>query len=169
MTYLYSPFRCQTCIDGSAEFSDVSVSDTWTRAESGNYLFHSKSKVLIRTEIGKKVVTDAIQSKSLIAEDVTENWHFKTHKLHTNKKGLNAPLRVERLKKKGVAVPEYDRIVDVSASEYLQEVLESGIMSLGRFRIIGFPLFKFLTSDYGIPLVKIRQFIKNLKYRKKSV
>jgi len=167
LTYLYSPFRCQTCVDGASEFADISVSDAWTRDSSGNYLFQSQSRLLARTDIGVNIMEDSIQSGGLKAEDVTKNQHYKTHKLHTTKKGLNAPIRVNRLKKKGVPVPVYDRTVEPSNGEARAERIESMIMSLGRHRAIRFPLFKFLTSRYGIPFVKIRQFIKSRKYRGK--
>jgi len=168
LTYLYSPFRCQTCIDGASEFSDISVSDAWTRDESGNYLFQSQSKLLARTDIGVQIMEDAIASGSLVARDVSDDKNYRTHKLHTKKKGINAPIRVARLFHQGKAVPVYDRPVPQTTKEELRaERLESLIMSLGRRRATRFPLFKFLTSRYGIPFVKIRQYIKSRKYRKK--
>ena len=167
LTYLYSPFRCQTCIDGSSEFADISVSDAWTRDSEGRYLFEAQSKILARTDKGVQIVHDAIVSGTLVAQDVTQNRHYQTHKLHTKKKGLNAPIRVARLQKKGVPVPHYDRTVQPTNGEARAELIESFIMSLGRRRVIRFPLFKFLTSRYGIPFVKIRQYIKSRKYRKK--
>jgi len=168
MTQLYSPFRCQTCIDGSSEFADISVSDAWTRDEFGNYLFQSQSKLLARTEKGIKVINDAINAGSLKVEDVTTNNHYKTHKLHRRKKGLKTPLRVERLKKKGIAVPIYDRIPPKpTIKENVEERLETFVMFLGRHRAIRYPLYKFLTSKFGIPIIKIRQYIKSKKYRRK--
>jgi coenzyme F420 hydrogenase subunit beta len=169
MTYLYSPFRCQTCIDGSAEFSDISVSDAWTRDESGNYLFTSQSKLLARTEVGLRVMHDAITNGTLMARDVTQDPSYKTHKLHTVKKGMNAPLRVARLARKGRAVPQYDRQVAApTARENLAELSESFVMWLGRYPAIRYPLFRFLTSKLGWPFISVRQRIKRRKYRGKA-
>lgn len=169
MTQLYSPFRCQTCIDGSSEFADISVSDAWTRDEFGNYLFKSQSKLLARTPKGLSVINDAISAGSLIVEDVTTNVHYKTHKLHRRKKGLKTPLRVERLRKKGVPVPVYDRFPPKpTLKENIEERLETFVMTLGRFRSIRYPLYKFLTSKWGVPIIKIRQYIKSKKYRRKT-
>ena len=168
MTYLYSPFRCQTCSDGSAEFSDISVSDAWTRDEFGNYLFSSQSKLLARTETGLRAMRDAIDSGTLTARDVTQDAAYRTHKLHTVKKGMNAPLRVARLAKKGVPVPLYDRVVpDPTLREHVAELSESFVMWLGRHRGIRYPLFQFLTSKYGWPFISLRQRIKRRKYRGK--
>ncbi|MBD3373924.1 4Fe-4S dicluster domain-containing protein [candidate division KSB1 bacterium] len=168
LTYLYSPFRCQTCIDGASEFSDISVSDAWTRNEQGQYLFQSQSKLLVRTSRGLEVIQDAIESGALIASDVTQNQHYQTHRLHTRKKGLTAPIRVERLKQAGKTVPLYDRTCPTKSSrDRITEWLESSIMKAGEKRSIRYPLFKFLTSRYGIPIVKLRQYIKSRKYRKR--
>jgi coenzyme F420 hydrogenase subunit beta len=168
LTYLFSPFRCQTCIDGASEFSDISVSDAWTRDEFGDYLFESHSKLLVRTELGKRIMTDAIASGALVANDVTTNRSYQTHKLHTQKKGMNAPLRVARLLRQGRVAPHYDRPApSVSHGELFSERVESAIMALGRARSIRLPLFKFLTSRYGILFVKIRQWRKSRKYRRR--
>ncbi len=166
LMYLYSPPRCQTCVDGSSEFSDISVSDAWTRDSSGKYLFKSQSRLLARTPIGVQTMESALRNGDLVADDVTEDPHYKTHKLHARKKGTTAYIRVERLKNKGQAVPEYDRAADdITRGERRTERMESWLMRMGRIKAIRVPLFKFLTSRYGIPLVKIRQFRKNLKYR----
>ena len=168
MTYLYSPFRCQAFIDGSAEFSDISVSDAWTRDEFGKYVFSGQSKLLARTEIGVRVMHDAINSGTLVAHDVTEDASYKTHRLHTVKKGRNAPLRVARLGQQGRPVPQYDRVPAVpSPQERLAELAESFVMWLGRHPKIRYPLFWFLTSKYGWPFIAIRQRIKRRKYRGK--
>jgi coenzyme F420 hydrogenase subunit beta len=165
LTYLYSPFRCQTCIDGSAEFSDISVSDAWTRNSKGKYLFESQSKLLARTDKGIEVLENAIKLQDLVAKDVSQNQHFKTHRLHTKKKGLNAPVRTARLKSKGKSAPTYDKTVNADLTDKLMERLESAAMFLGRYKPIRYPLFKFLTSSWGIPIIKLRQYRKSKKYR----
>ncbi len=168
LTYLYSPERCQTCIDGSAEFADIAISDAWTRDEYGNYLFESQSKLIARTDLGVTTMLEAIGSGALIAEDVTQNPSYKTHKLHTVKKGMKAPLRVARLQRQGKTAPHYDRPVpNASRGEQWGELIESAIMALGRRKSTRMPLFKFLTSRYGALLVKIRQWNKSRKYRRK--
>lgn len=166
LTYLYSPPRCQTCIDGSSEFSDISVSDAWTRDAKGAYIFESQSRLLARTPVGVETMQAAIDAGDLVAKDVTQDPNYQTHKLHARKKGLTAYVRVERMKKAGLPVPNYDRnAADVSASEKRMERLESFLMRLGRIRAIRLPLFSMLISRYGIPLVKIRQHRKKKKYR----
>ncbi len=166
LTYLYSPPRCQTCIDGSSEFADIAVSDAWTRDASGKYIFESQSRLLARTKIGVAVMEAAIKAGDLVAKDVTQDPNYQTHRLHARKKGTTAYVRVERLKQEGKPVPAYDRNVDdITPAERRTERIESFLMRLGRIRAIRLPLFAFLTSRYGIPLVKIRQLRKKRKYR----
>ncbi|RTZ98308.1 MAG: hypothetical protein DSY90_04800 [Deltaproteobacteria bacterium] len=168
MTQLYSPFRCQTCIDGSSEFSDISISDAWTRDETGKYIFKSQSKILVRTEKGLNAINEAMKNGSITIEDVTRNKDYKTHKLHRKKKGLKAPLRVERLRKKGIQVPEYDRKIEkYSLRENIEERLETFIMTIGHYRLFRYPLYKILISKFGVPMIKIRQYNKRRKYRRR--
>ncbi len=166
LTYLYSPPRCQMCIDGSSEFADVAVSDAWTRDEYGNYLFEAHSKLLVRTPRGRQIVEGAIRSGALVAKDVSTDPNYRTHRLHRKNKGTNIPLRVARLKKKGIPVPEYDReLGPTTRAERRKERIDSFIMKLGRIHGIRYPLFAFLTSRYGAPFVIVRQWIKSRKYR----
>lgn len=166
LMYLYTPPRCQTCIDGSAEFSDISVSDAWTRDRSGNYLYESQSRLLARTDTGVQLMNSAIAAGDLVAQDVSQNPDYKTHRLHARKKGLTAYLRVERLKRAGMTAPLYDRSAsEATRAEWCTEWWESLLMRLGRIRALRLPTFKFLISRYGIPLVKLRQLRKSRKYR----
>ncbi len=166
LTYLYSPARCQTCVDGSSEYSDLSVSDAWTRDSSGRYLFHKQSKLLVRTPRGQQALDAAQSAGDLVAEDVSGNPQFKTHRLHTVKKGLNNYLRADRWRAKGRPAPEYDRATPPNdARDRLGERLESVAMWLGRRRWTRYPLFAFLTSRWGVPIIRVRQWIKSRKYR----
>lgn len=169
LTYLYSPKRCQTCVDGSAEFSDISVSDAWTRDATGNYMFRGQSKLLVRTARGREVMEGAIAVGDMVAEDVTENPQFKTHRLHTKKKGLNNYLRTDRWRAKGLPAPIYDRPTPAhDFNDRVGERLESFAMWMGYRRWRRYPLFRFLTSRWGVPIISFRQWIKSHKYRGKA-
>ncbi|MBN1482357.1 Coenzyme F420 hydrogenase/dehydrogenase, beta subunit C-terminal domain [candidate division KSB1 bacterium] len=168
LMYLYSPHRCQICIDGSSEFADISVSDAWTRDAKGNYIFRSQSRLLARTPLAIDIMESAIAADDLCAHDVSLDPHYKTHKLHARKKGRTAYIRVNRLRRNGHPVPVYDRMIDehdITRSERRTEKIESLLMRLGRIRAIRLPLFALLTSRYGIPFVKMRQLRKRKKYR----
>ncbi|MDZ7724049.1 MAG: Coenzyme F420 hydrogenase/dehydrogenase, beta subunit C-terminal domain [candidate division KSB1 bacterium] len=167
LTYLYSPPRCQTCVDGSSEFADISVSDAWTRNARGRYLYKAQSRLLARTDRGVQVMQSAESAGDLLIQDVSEDQNYQTHKLHARKKGVTAYIRVHRLRKKGTPVPEYDRTVtDVSSQQERIERMESFIMRLARrTSSLRFALWSFLTSRYGVFIIKLRQWRKARKYR----
>jgi hypothetical protein len=153
-------------VDGSSEFSDISVSDAWTRDTSGRYMFRSQSKLLVRTPRGQAALQSALAAGDLVAEDVTDNPQFKTHRLHTVKKGLKNYLRADRWRARGLPAPAYDRPTpDHNARDRFDERLESLAMWLGRRKWTRYPLFSFLTSRWGVPIIAVRQWLKSRKYR----
>jgi coenzyme F420 hydrogenase subunit beta len=56
----YRPFRCYLCPDLTAEFADISVGDPWYREVGENE--PGQSLILIRTEKGRKIFQEAIES-----------------------------------------------------------------------------------------------------------
>ncbi len=165
---LYMPARCQTCLDGSNLFSDLSVSDAWTKDEDGNYKFKSHSRILVRTPRGAEVVKQAAQSGAIVAQSVSDDPSYRTHKIQTKRKGLNAPLRVDRLRRRGKPAPQYDRPTpEATGKERLFERFASGLLWLGTHKTLRFLLVKFLMSKLAIPLIKLRIYLKRRKYQKK--
>ena len=165
-TSLYMPERCQTCIDGSNEFSDVSVSDAWTRDAQGEYKFRSHSRILVRTERGAALVRAAVEAGNLAVTDVSVDPSYRTHRAQTKRKGALAPLRVARWRRAGRAVPVYDRgpPPDATWRERMTERLASATLRAGTWRPFRMALMGFLTSRYAIPLIKIRLYLKKRKY-----
>lgn len=166
---LYMPPRCQTCLDGSSLFSDLSVSDAWTKDKEGNYKFKAHSRILIRTQPGADILEEATKSGVITTHCVSEDPSYKTHKIQTKRKGLNAPLRVARLKRKGRPSPEYDRPEpNATQKELFAERLTSSLLWFGKHKQLRFLLLTFLTSKWAIPLIKIRIFLKRRKYQRSS-
>lgn len=168
-TSLYMPERCQTCLDGSNEFADVSISDAWTRDEQGEYKFKEHSRILIRTRTGMDVVHKAVSAGDLVVHDVTADPSYRTHKMQTRRKGSLAPLRVDRWKRAGRRVPAYDRGLpdDVTSKERLTERLSSALLRMGKWKPFRMGVMGFLTSRYAIPLIKIRIYLKKRKYARR--
>jgi coenzyme F420 hydrogenase subunit beta len=168
-TALYMPKRCQTCMDGSAYFSDVSVGDAWTRDSSGNYAYPRHSRLLVRTEKGHDLVKRAAERGTLVIKDVTKDPNYQTHRLHTKRKGVVAPIRVERYKSTGRAAPEYDLPVpDVTFKERMTERIVTSILDMATIRAVRVTVLRLVTSKLAIPLIKYRQFVKKRKYRGRS-
>jgi len=169
-TSLYMPERCQTCLDGSSEFSDLSVSDAWTRDENGEYKFKEHSRILVRTQIGVELLQHATEMNDLVIHDVTKDPSYKTHKMQTRRKGSLVPVRVDRWKRAGRKVPSYDRQIpgDVTGKERITERLSSAMLRAGKFKPFRVLVMGFLTSKLAIPLIKVRLFLKKRKYQKRS-
>ena len=168
-TSLYMPERCQTCLDGSNEFSDLSVSDAWTRDEKGNYKFKEHSRILIRTDAGRDLVQRAVDAGELVIKDVTKDPSYATHKMQTKRKGSLAPLRIDRWERAGRDVPKYDRGLpdDVTRKERTTEFLASSMLRAGKWKPLRMAVMGFLTSKYAIPLIKFRLWRKKRKYQKR--
>ena len=165
-TALYMPKRCQTCTDGSAYFSDVSVGDAWTRDRSGNYAYPRHSRLLVRTEKGHDIVKRAADRGTLVIKDVTSDPNYQTHRLHTKRKGVVAPIRVKRYEASGRAAPKYDLPVPtVTFRERLIERIITAILDLATIRLIRVTVLRLVTSKLAIPLIKYRQAVKKRKYR----
>ena len=63
----YRPFRCYLCPDATAELADISCGDPWYRENrNGN----GYSLILIRTERGKEIFREAMQSGYIQAEQM---------------------------------------------------------------------------------------------------
>ena len=169
LTHLYAPKRCQTCLDGSGQFSDVSVSDAWTRDDDGNYLFEAQSRMLMRTQRGIELVERAIERGSIKATDVSDDPSYRTHKMQTKRKGSGAPIRIDRWRTRGIAVPEYDvEFEPFTLREKMNERTSAFFLWCGRYKVIRYPLLKFLTSPASIPIIKVRRMIKKRKYAKRK-
>ncbi len=165
-TALYMPKRCQTCIDGSAYYSDVSVGDAWTRDKAGNYAYPRHSRLLVRTDKGHDIVKRAAERGTLAIKDVTTDPNYQTHKLHTKRKGIVAPIRVERYKAAKRPAPEYDvPIPEVTTREKVVERLVTGMLDLAKIRRVRVTILRLVTSKLAIPLIRFRQFVKKRKYR----
>jgi len=167
LTYLYSPVRCTTCTDGSAHFADVAVGDVWTRNTQGQYAFAAQSRMLMRTEVGTAIVKNAVRRGTVVAEDVSKDPSYKTHKAATKRKGMTAPLRIARWKAKGIQVPIYDRDynTDASFAERFAERFSSAVQSAAKWRLFRIFTAALLTSSFAIPLICLRRLRKKWKYR----
>lgn len=169
-TSLYMPERCQTCLDGSNEFADVSVSDAWTRDESGEYKFKNHSRLLVRTPRGAELVRQAAEAGAIVLKDVSADPSYKTHKMQTRRKGSLAPLRVARWEKAGRRVPTYDRSppADATLKERWTERISSALLRAGKWKPFRMAVMGFLTSRCAIPLIRIRLYLKKRKYARRA-
>jgi coenzyme F420 hydrogenase subunit beta len=162
----YSPQRCLMCIDGSAEFADVSVSDVWQRESTGGYRCEGESRLLVRTAAGRTALENALISGVLEARDVTSDPVFRTHRKHVYPKQVTNRLRVERRQKAGLSAPSYDRTAASGApADRRRERLKSAIHSIEMWPGLRYLLLKGLVSPLGEPIIWVRQQLKARRFR----
>jgi coenzyme F420 hydrogenase subunit beta len=74
----YRPFRCYLCPDLTAEFADISVGDPWYR-EVGEQE-PGQSLILIRTERGRRIFQEAIESGYVEAVEAEPDILYRSQK-----------------------------------------------------------------------------------------
>jgi len=74
----YRPFRCYLCPDLTAEFADISVGDPWYREVGENE--PGQSLILVRTERGRKLFQEAIESGYVKAVQAEPDILYKSQK-----------------------------------------------------------------------------------------
>jgi coenzyme F420 hydrogenase subunit beta len=134
LKYLYYPKRCLTCIDFSAELSDISVGDPWFRNKDGSYIYKGgHSLILIRTEKGKSVVSIAAKTGHIKTEKINEKLLVPRFKGMRQYKKVGAHIRIEKLIKKRLPYPNYHYNLSAPKySDWVKEIFHSMTRCLGK-------------------------------------
>lgn len=163
---LFMPPRCQTCLDGTAEFADISAGDAWGRDETGQYRNIASTKLLIRNERGAEVMDTVLQTGALTGDFLRDRRLWAMQPMQKNRKAVYAPLRLARLRRRGIVVPVYDRSCpETSASDRLAERGVSFLLWLGKFPVMRRLALRLITSKLVLPVVFLREQIKKHRLR----
>lgn len=104
----FRPTRCLTCIDFSAELSDLSVMDPWIRDETGKHPYEGGwSLILTRTTAGQSAVDSAVKSGDLHREQISRAMLPSQFDPIVRYKKVGASIRIGLLKAAGKPFPEY--------------------------------------------------------------
>jgi coenzyme F420 hydrogenase subunit beta len=105
---LYTPERCLTCFDATAEFADIAVGDPWMAPpEDGVDFRQGWSFALIRTNRGQKAFDSAYNAKSILFKAVTKKEALACNSLMAGEKRWRAFRVLETHHRQGKAVPKY--------------------------------------------------------------
>ena len=105
---LYTPPRCLTCYDATAEFADIAVGDPWMPRPSNDINFYDGyTFVFARTELAQKVLESAKEARDIDLIPLKR----KTAKTANIAMGVEKRHRAFRIletrRRQGHAVPEY--------------------------------------------------------------
>ena len=105
---LYTPSRCLTCFDATAEFADISVGDPWMAPPEDNVNFKEGwSFGLIRTQKAYDLCNGLIAENKLDVLKLTESETLACNKLMSTEKRWRAFRVIETLKRQGKPIPDY--------------------------------------------------------------
>lgn len=105
---LYTPNRCLTCFDASAEFADIAVGDPWMAPpHNGIDFYKGWSFALVRSPRGKRVLESCAAAGAVINEVVTRREALACNKMMSTEKRWRAFRVIETLRRQGNPIPAY--------------------------------------------------------------
>ncbi|MEJ5364724.1 MAG: Coenzyme F420 hydrogenase/dehydrogenase, beta subunit C-terminal domain [Desulfosoma sp.] len=166
LSLLYTPERCLTCIDHTAEFSDLSIMDPCIRDEKGRYPYtRGYSLVIARTQKAVYLLNHAMDRGSLYLEEISPSMLASQLGPMIRKKKINAPIRMDRLRKRGRPYPSYNvSFPPATFHDKLLEIWDCLKRIPGRrtwTRDLGARL---LFSEFGDYLMKAKEALKQRKH-----
>ena len=105
---LYTPARCLTCFDASAEFADIAVGDPWMAPPHSDVDFYKGwSFALVRNQRGLVAYNNSISDGDVIVEPVTRKEALACNRMMGTEKRWRAFRVIETLRRQGKPVPAY--------------------------------------------------------------
>lgn len=105
---LYTPSRCLTCFDASAEFADIAVGDPWMAPpHDGIDFYKGWSFGLVRTPRGQAAIDSAVANREIINEPVTRREALACNRMMSTEKRWRAFRVIETLRRQGKPIPAY--------------------------------------------------------------
>jgi coenzyme F420 hydrogenase subunit beta len=105
---LYTPARCLTCFDASAEFADIAVGDPWMAPpHSGVDFYKGWSFALVRSERGRLAMHAAATDGAAVHEPVTRREALACNRMMSTEKRWRAFRVIETLRRQGKPIPAY--------------------------------------------------------------
>ncbi len=105
---LYTPARCLTCFDASAEFADIAVGDPWMAPPENDVDFYQGwSYSLVRSEKALALCKDLEARGKLHARWLTRRESLACNTLMSHEKRWRAFRVIETQRRQGKSIPEY--------------------------------------------------------------
>lgn len=126
---LYTPLRCMTCYDSTAEFADIAVGDPWMTPPNETIDFYEGySFTLARTEAGVRAMELAVGRGDILNVPIREDQARKSNIMMAVEKKNRAWRVIETRRRQGLAIPDYDVVIPKIKGRHLVET-EIGILT----------------------------------------
>lgn len=174
----YSPERCLTCIDFSAELADLAVMDPWIRDNSGGYMYSQNySMILIRNNKAQSYLNRAVADGCVYMEDILQGPKLQSNsvlsqniidrsqlKYFAKLKKRIVPARIKRYQTKGKPYPDYQiNFPPTSLKDRILERFDCLTRLPGKYewsRDLG---MRISFSKFGTELMRLRNEYKSKK------
>lgn len=164
---LYTPSRCMTCYDSTAEFADIAVGDPWMAPPDDSINLHDGySFVLARTDRGLAALKKAKELDDLKLVPITAEHARSSNVMMGHEKRGRAFRILETRKRQGLPVPEYDiKIPKASGKEFILTELNifTHIFCFLHWDKIKLGILKFSLSRYGYRLLWINSLKRSFR------
>ena len=105
---LYTPPRCLTCYDSTAEFADIAVGDPWLPPPSDEINFYDGySFVLARTKKAQNLLNETVQAGEMKLVPLAREIAKTSNVMMGHEKRYRAFRVIETMRRQGRAVPNY--------------------------------------------------------------
>ena len=133
---LYTPSRCNMCVDFSAEYADLAVGDPWLRGPDGKYLFEdNRTTIVTRTEFGEEIIRLAAADGYINVKEIPiETWMVNFESSARYKRDF-VPKNIMWRKFLGLPVPRYNRTIGHGkVSGFLPMLVKNSILGMARYK-----------------------------------
>lgn len=105
---MYTPPRCMTCYDGTAEFADIAVGDPWLPAPADDVSFYDGySFALVRTKNGEAQIAAAVAAGAITLRELDDDVARTCNRSMGEEKRWRAFRIIETHRRQGRAIPTY--------------------------------------------------------------
>jgi coenzyme F420 hydrogenase subunit beta len=176
---LYTPSRCLTCFDATAEFADIAIGDPWMAPPSDEVDFGKGwSFALIRNEKAAEICRDLKEDGDIEIENVTRKEALACNEMMSSEKRWRSYRVLETKRRQGIAIPKYGdsdfALPKQSGKQFIKtelHMLTHIFCYIPRFRA---SILRFMLSDGGYGLLwlnnkrrTLRTWIRDTKARMK--
>lgn len=163
MFRLFGAKRCHSCIDGLAEYADLSFGDFWAFDYDGPLSQLERCTVVSqRTKRGMEILDQAIEDKAISSYLLDKERQSKRIVCMVRKKKDRAFIRIKRNAKKGNRVPGYHFDLPGTGIDGKVSDLLYGLFYLLRGPVCRTFILKLLFSPFGLLYDKLNIFRRKL-------